>query len=172
VGAVLKIRYGDFDNLCSFPDGLSGKCLGPAQIKRFGIEKFFDAVRGVGLRIRFEEDPEQTARMLERVSQNYEPRRAHQARPGNTSNLNNKTIDDVLNYLANKRGGLARLRGAVKAARSNWARRASKAFWEKKRGDSSTYSENVSRIGSAPAPRPPEVRGAAPHPCSAEANAA
>jgi len=130
-------------------------------------------VRGVGLRIRFEEDPEQTARMLERVAQKYEPRQAQQARPNNRSHLSNKMIDEVLSYLANRKGGLTVLNDAVKQARSNRARRAAKAFWEKKRErDSSTYPENVLRISNAPAPRPPEVRGAAPHPCSAEANAA
>jgi hypothetical protein len=173
VGAVLKIRYGDFDHLCSFPDGLSGKVFGPAQVKRLGIEKFFDAVRGVGLRIRFEEDPEQTARMLERVAKNYEPRQANHARPGNHSHLSNALIDEVLTCLANRKGGLTVLNDAVKQARSNLARRASLAFWEKKRErDFSTYPENVSRISNAPALRPPEVRGAAPYPCSAEANAA
>jgi hypothetical protein len=81
VGAVLKIRYEDFDSLCDFPAGLSGKVFGPAQVKRFGIEKFFDALRGAGLRIRLEEDPEQTAKMLARIAENYNPRQANQARP-------------------------------------------------------------------------------------------
>jgi hypothetical protein len=80
VGAVLKIRYEDFDHLCGFAPGLAGKVLGPSRVKRLGIEKFFDAIRGVGLQIRFEEDPEQTARMLERIAENYLPRQANQAR--------------------------------------------------------------------------------------------
>jgi hypothetical protein len=167
---VLGIRYQDFDSLADFPGGLSGKVFGPSQVKRLGPEKLFDALRAASLKIRIEPDEEQLQRMQKNMAEHCQPRQANQARPGNTSNLNNKTIDDVLNYLANKRGGLARLRGAVKAARSNWARHAAKAFWEKKRErDFSTYPENVSRIGSAPALRPPEVRGAA---LSAEANAA
>jgi hypothetical protein len=165
VGTVLKIRLGDFDHLCGFPDGLSGKVFGPSQVKRLGIEKFFDAVRGAGLRIRFEEDPEQTARMLERVAQNYEPRQAHQARPGNHSRLSNVTIDEVLTHLANRKGGLTVLNDAVRQARSNLARRASKAFWEKRKC-ASDFS-NVVRISNAPAlPSPAET------PCSGEANAA
>ena len=172
VGAVLKIRYEDFDHLCGFADGLSGKVFGAAQTKRLGIEKFFDAVRGVGLRIRFEEDPEQTARMLERVAQNYEPRQAHQARPNNHSHLSNKIIDEVLTYLANRPGGLTVLNGAVKKARSNLARRAANALWEKRKRASDLPTYPVLRISNAPASRPPEVRGAAPHPCSAEAYAA
>jgi hypothetical protein len=167
VGAVLKIRYEDFDHLCGFSDGLSGKVFGASQVKRLGIDKFFDAVRGVGLRIRFEEDPEQTALMLERIARKYRPRQAQQARPNNRSHLSNKIIDEVITHLANRKGGIARLNDAVKQARSNQARRASQAFWAKKRErDFSTYPENVSRISNAPA------RGAAPHPGGAEANAA
>jgi len=132
VGAVLKIRYGDFDHLCSFPDGLSGKVFGAAQAKRLGIEKFFDAVRGVGLRIRFEEDPEQTARMLDGLLENTSPRQASQVRMNNRSHLSNKMIDEVLSYLANRKGGLTVLNDAVKQARSNRARRAAKAFWEER----------------------------------------
>ena len=124
VGAVLKIRYEDFDSSCDFPAGLTGKALGPAQVKRFGIEKFFDALRGAGLRIKLEEDPEQTAKMLARIAENYNPRQANQARMGNRSHLCNALIDEVLGYLANnKKGGLARLNRAVKQARSNHARR-------------------------------------------------
>jgi hypothetical protein len=130
----LKIRYQDFDALCQFPAGLTGKCLGPARAKRFGIEKFFDAIRGAGLRIRLEEDPEQTAKMQERIAENYNPRQANQARMNNSANLSNKAIDGVLSYLATtKKGGLARLNKAVKEARSNVARRASNAGWARKR---------------------------------------
>jgi hypothetical protein len=167
VGTVLKIRYQDFDSHCDFAEGLSGKVFGASQVKRLGIEKFFDAIRGVGLRIRFEEDPEQTARMLERVARNYEPRQANQARPNNTSHLSNKTIDEVLNYLASKRGGLARLRDAVKQARSNSARHAAKAGWAKRQCIAGDFSTNVSRIGSVSVLQPAEERR-----CDARANAA
>ena len=34
IGTVLKISYQDFDNLCSWADGLTGKCFGPSQVKR------------------------------------------------------------------------------------------------------------------------------------------
>jgi hypothetical protein len=171
VGSVLKIKYNDFDLLCSFPEGLTGKVFGPSQVKRLGIEKFFDAIRGVGLRIRFEEDPEQLAKMLERVAQNYRPRQANQARMNNRSHLCNGIIDEVLAYLANNKGGLTRLNLAVKEARSNRARRASKAFWKKKRqcgpSDFSTYADNVLSISKTSAlPSPAE------NPCGAEANAA
>jgi len=134
------IRYEDFDTLCQFADGLTGKCLGASQVKRFGIEKFFDALRGAGLRIRLEEDPEQTAKMLARIADNFNPRQANQARPNNSSHLSNKAIDGVLHYLANgKPGGLGRLNAAVKQARSNWARHAANASWKKKRAISAQH---------------------------------
>jgi hypothetical protein len=151
----LEVRYLDFDKLAGFAEGLSGKVFGAAQIKRLGIEKMFDAIRAAGLRLRLEEDPEQTAKMQIRISENFNPRQAKQARMNNRSHLSNALIDEVLSHLANKRGGLARLRGAVKQARSNWARHASKAFWEKKRQCGTR--DNVLRIRSAPALPSPEL---------------
>lgn len=82
---VLQIRYEDFDDLCMFSPGLTGKFLGPAGVKRLGIEKFFDALSGAGLRIVLEEDPEQTAKMLKRIAENYNPRQANQARMRNSA---------------------------------------------------------------------------------------
>ena len=85
----------------------------------------------------------------------------------NRSHMSTKMIDDVLSYLANRKGGLTILNDAAKRARSNLARRASKAFWEKKRERASDFSTNALRISNAPAlPSPAE------NPCSAEANAA
>jgi hypothetical protein len=171
--ANLNIRYEDFDDLCFFPAGLTGKCLGPSQVKRFGIEKFFDALRGAGLRIRLEEDPEQTERMLKRIAENYNPRQAYQARPNNHSHPSNKMVESVLNYLANKKGGLTRLNDAVKMAYSNRAR----LGWKTRRKggvvDFAGYLENVSRLANAPAlPEFVEQESPSQNPCSAEANAA
>jgi hypothetical protein len=131
----LGVRYLDFDQLACFAEGLSGKIFGPAQIKRLGIEKMFDALRAAGLRLRIEEDPEQTAKMRARIAENYSPRQAQQARPNNDSNMSNATIDKVLSNLANRKGGLTRLRAAVKEARSNMARHGACALWEKRRAD-------------------------------------
>jgi hypothetical protein len=171
----LGIRQVDFDKLAGFADGLTGKVFGPSQVKRLGPEKLFDAIRAAGLRLRLEADPEQLERMRKQIAENCQPRQAKQGRMGNHSRPSNKMIDDVLNYLANKKGGLTVLNDAVKEARSNWARHAAKALWEKRRacgtGDFAAYLENVSRL-SAPALRPPEERGSAPSPCGAEANAA
>jgi hypothetical protein len=129
----LGVRYLDFDQLAGFAEGLSGKVFGAAQVKRLGIEKMFDALRAAGLRIRIEEDPEQTAKMRARIAANFEPRQTNQARQGNDSNMSNEAISRVLGYLANKTGGLTVLNAAVKQARSNCARRAAKVLWEKRR---------------------------------------
>jgi hypothetical protein len=124
--AALGIRYLDFDVLAGFAPGLSGKVFGPCEVKRLGPEKLFDAIRAAGLRIRLEEDPEQTAKMVERISENYVPRDASQARPNNRNyRPSEQLIDRVLTHLANNtNGGLALLNGAAKKARFNWARRA------------------------------------------------
>jgi hypothetical protein len=125
--AALGIRYLDFDVLAGFAPGLSGKVFGPSQAKRLGPEKLFDALRAAGLRIRIEEDPEQTAKMAQRISERFNPRQANQARMenGNHFRPSEQLIRRVLKHLANNnRGGLPRLNGAVKEARSNWARHA------------------------------------------------
>jgi hypothetical protein len=122
----LGVRYLDFDKLAGWAEGMSGKAFGQAQIKRLGSDKLFDAIRAAGLRLRIEEDPEQTAKMKARIEQNFLPRQGNQARMGNRSNLSTKTIDDVLSYLANKKGGLTTLNLAVKRARSNLSRQAGK----------------------------------------------
>jgi hypothetical protein len=119
----LGIRYQDFDSLADFPSGLSGKIFGPSQVKRVGPEKLFDALRAASLKIRIEPDEEQLRRMQKSMAENCQPRQAKQARMNNHSHLSNKFIDSVLDYLANKKGGVARLNKAVKQARSNHARR-------------------------------------------------
>lgn len=76
----MGLRLTDFDDLAGFPSGLSGKVFGMLQVKRLGPEKLFDAMRAAGLRFRIEIDPEQRAKMLKRIAENYNPRQANQAR--------------------------------------------------------------------------------------------
>jgi len=168
----LGIRQVDFDVLAGFAPGMTGKAFGPSQVKRLGPEKLFDAIRAAGLRLRLEADLEQLEKMRKQIAEHCQPRQGNQARMGNRSHPSNKIIDEVLTYLANKRGGMAVLNAAAKQARSNWARHAAKALWERKRGagDFAAYAGNVSRISSVPALPPPEERS--PNPCDAEANAA
>jgi hypothetical protein len=120
----LGIRQLDFDKLANFADGLTGKVFGPSQVKRLGPEKMFDALRAASLKIRIEPDPEQLERMRNRMAEHCLPRQANQARQNNISHPSEKTIEQVLNYLAGRKGGLRRLKDAVKEARSAIGRRA------------------------------------------------
>jgi hypothetical protein len=134
----LGIRQVDFDKLAGFADGLAGKVFGPSQVKRLGPEKMFDAIRAVGLKLRLEADPEQLARMQKQIAENCIPRAAYQVRMRNHSRPSRKMIDEILSYLASKKGGIARLSEAMQEARSNWARHAAKQRWINQRfGNSS-----------------------------------
>jgi hypothetical protein len=164
----LGVRYLDFDKLAGWAEGLSGKIFGAAQIKRLGPEKLFDAIRASGMRIRLEPDPEQLEKMRKQIAENCQPRQANQVRMGNRSHLSNKIIDEVLGYLANKKGGLARLNAAVRQARSNIVRRGNvtrRQMRECGTGDLAAYPGNVSRLNAPSLDHPA-------NPCSAEANAA
>jgi hypothetical protein len=102
VGA-LGLRLVDFDDLAGFPLGLSGKVFGPSQVKRLGPEKVFDALRAAGLRLRVEEDPEQVAKMKARISENYNPRQANQARPNNSASpVSTALLSRVFKHLSRK----------------------------------------------------------------------
>src|SRR6266404_5497490 len=108
VGA-LGVRYQDFDSLAGFPDGLSGKVFGPAQVKRLGIEKAFDALRCAGLRLRVEEDPEQIAKMQAWIEKKMiQPRQGNQARMNNhasaiSSHLLSRAFGHILREARKKR---------------------------------------------------------------------
>jgi hypothetical protein len=114
----------------------------------------FDAIRAAGLMLRLEPDPEQLEKMQKQIAENCRPRQAHQARPNNQANIDQRTVDRVLIYLTTKKGGLARLRAAVKGARSNWARHAVKARHAKGR----QHFGNISLIGAARILPPSETR--------------
>jgi hypothetical protein len=92
--------------------------------------------------------------MRKQIAENCQPRQANQARMGNHSRPSNKMIDDVLSHLANKKGGLTVLNDAVKEARSNWARHAAKALWEKSGGAALAISPRILETsrGSATCP--------------------
>lgn len=81
--ASLGIRQLDFDKLAGFPEGLTGKAFGPAQVKRLGPEKLFDALRAAGLKLRIEEDPEQLLRMQKQIAENCQVRVGYNVRTAN-----------------------------------------------------------------------------------------
>jgi hypothetical protein len=133
VGAVLKIRYEDFDHLCGFAAGLSGKIFGQSQVKNLGVAKFFDALRATGLRICLEEDAAQTAKMLARVAENYNPRQSNQARMNNhasaiSSHVLSRAFGHILREARKKRWAKT-----SKAERSAHARMMAMARHRKKR---------------------------------------
>ncbi|SHH19972.1 hypothetical protein [Bradyrhizobium erythrophlei] len=128
----------------------------------------FDAIRAAGLKLRLEADPEQLEKMQKQIAENCRPRQANQARMSNQANIDQRTVGRVLIYLTTKRGGLARLRAAVKEARSNWARHAARAQHAKAK----QHFGNISFIGAVRTLPPPENRTALDSRAEEEATAA
>lgn len=126
----LGVRYEDFDVLAGFPAGLTGKALGPAQVKRLGPEKLFDAIRAAGGRLRFEVDPEQLERMKAQIArQLMQPRQANQARMGNNASpVSTQVLSRAFKHLS-RLGVKARQRKMSKAERSAHARHAATVRW-------------------------------------------
>lgn len=130
---VLGMRYQDFDDLAGFPAGLSGKVFGPMQVKRLGIEKLFDALRGAGLRLTIEEDPEQTARMRARIAEHYNPRQASQARQSNhASTISSHVLSRAFSHVM-RQARKQRWAGTTAAERSAHASKMAKERWRKHR---------------------------------------
>jgi hypothetical protein len=130
---ALGLRLVDFDDLAGFPAGLSGKVFGMLQVKRLGPEKMFDALRAAGLRLRLEIDPEQRARMQNRISENYNPRQANQARPKHSATkASTSVLSRILKPFA-KDGGKARWANKSAKERSEHARMMAMAGVKKRR---------------------------------------
>jgi hypothetical protein len=115
---ALGIKLSDFDDHAGFPAGLSGKVFGMLQVKRLGPEKLFDAIRAAGLRLRLEIDPEQQAKMKDRIAQNYNPRQANQARPRHASSLPSSAVFTRVLKPVGRLGGKARWANKSKKERS------------------------------------------------------
>jgi hypothetical protein len=132
VGA-LGLKLTDFDDLAGFPAGLSGKVFGMLQVKRLGPEKMFDAIRAAGLRLRLEVDPDQEAKMKQRITENYNPRQANQARIGHASTLpSTAVLSRVLKPLG-RNGGKKRWAGKSKTERSAHMQMMINARWKAER---------------------------------------
>lgn len=125
----LEMRYQDFDELAGFPAGLSGKVFGLAQVRRLGPEKMFDAIRALGMRIRLEVDPEQTAKMQARIADNFNPRQANQARMNNhASPVGTALLSRVFKHMS-RLGNDARKRKMTREERAESARHAATQRW-------------------------------------------
>jgi hypothetical protein len=130
---ALGMRSIDFDDLCGFAPGIWGKVSGLLQVKRLGPEKLFDALRGAGLRLRLEVDPEQQEKMKRRIEQNFNPRQANQARHGHASTpLSTAVLSRVFKPLGRK-GGKKRWERVSKKDRSAHATMMINTRWKKKR---------------------------------------
>jgi hypothetical protein len=129
----LGIRYEDFDDLAGFAPGLSGKVFGPAQVKRLGPEKLFDAIRAASLRLRVEADPEQLEKMRKQMAEKCQPRQANQARAGNhASPVGTALMSRVFKHMS-RLGNEARSRKMTKVERKESARHAANARWSRHR---------------------------------------
>jgi hypothetical protein len=132
VGA-LGLKLTDFDDLAGFPAGLSGKVFGPAQVKRLGPEKVFDALRAAGLRLRVEIDPDQEIKMRQRISENYLPRQATQARMNNhASHISIALQSRVFSHFW-REARKKRWVGVNKKQRAEHAKKMAAARWKKER---------------------------------------
>ena len=148
VGA-LGLKLTDFDDLAGFPAGLSGKVFGMLQVKRLGPEKVFDAIRAAGLRIRVEIDPEQTAKMAIRISENYNPRQANQSRPGHASTpLSTAVLSRVFKPLG-RMGGKKRWERVSKKDRSAHMTMMINARWKRERKKRKAANRRKQRETSA-----------------------
>lgn len=125
----LGVRYEDFDLLAGFAEGLTGKAFGPAQVKRLGPEKLFDALRAAGLRLRVEEDPEQAEKMRRQIVLKCTPRQANQARMGNHSSpAGTHMMSRVFKHFS-QLGGKARMSKMTKAELKQHQSAAANARW-------------------------------------------
>lgn len=131
---ALGVRQLDFDRLAGFPAGLSGKVFGLLQVKRLGPEKMFDALRAAGLRLRIEVDPDQQARMQERIEKKLmHPRQANQARPRHASTpLSTAVLSRVFKPLG-RIGGKKRWAGKTEKERSEHMKMMINVRWKRKR---------------------------------------
>ena len=146
---VLGLKLTDFDDLAGFPAGLSGKVFGMLQVKRLGPEKVFDAIRAAGLRIRVEIDPEQTAKMAIRISENYNPRQANQSRPGHASTpLSTAVLSRVFKPLG-RMGGKKRWERVSKKDRSAHMTMMINARWKRERKKRKAANRRKQRETSA-----------------------
>lgn len=129
----LGVRSLDFDDLAGFPQGLTGKVFGMLQVKRLGPEKLFDAIRAAGLRLRIEIDPEQQAKMIERIANNFIPRQANQARNGNhASAISTQVLSRAFGHVLRK-ARKKRWAGKSDIERSEHARAIANTRWKRHR---------------------------------------
>jgi hypothetical protein len=111
------------DELSGLAKGHSGKLLGDAQVKQFGLFSLFAIMATLGIRCRFEEDPA----MAEQMRPHWEPCQALQRRTCRQARLGKTTMARVFPFVSKeiaKRGGEARRDKLSPAQRRAIARKA------------------------------------------------
>lgn len=130
---VLGVKQTDFDELAGFADGLWGKVSGLLQVKQVRVEKLFDALRAAGLRLRLENDPDQDAKMRDRIASKYNPRQANQARNGNhASTISTQVLSRAFGHVL-REARKKRWAGKSPEERSEHARNIANARWKQVR---------------------------------------
>lgn len=130
---ALGIRHLDFEVLIGVTQGHWGKAAGMLQVKKLGIEKIFDALRGAGLRIRLEIDPEQRAKMLARIEENFNPMQMNQARRNNhASAISTQVLSRAFGHVLRK-ARKKRWAGKSDVERSEHARAIANTRWRRHR---------------------------------------
>lgn len=129
----LGVRSIDFDDLAGLPAGLWGKVSGILQVKRLGPEKLFDVIRAAGFLLFLKIDPEQQAKMMKRIAENYNPRQANQARNGHAASLPSTPVLNRVMQPWRKIGGKKRWSKTTEKERSEHMRMMAMAGVRKRR---------------------------------------
>jgi hypothetical protein len=129
----LGIKQRDFDDLAGFAAGSWGKAAGLLGVRQLRLEYMFAAIRAAGLRLRIEVDPEQRAKMLTRIADNYNPRTGYQARNGHAASLPSTPVLNRVMQPWRKIGGKKRWAGKSEAERSAHCRAIANQRWVRHR---------------------------------------
>jgi general stress protein YciG len=120
------ISYALLDELAGLAKGHSGKLLGDAQVRQFSSFSLLAVMATLGLKCRFEEDPEMVEQMRPHWVQcdSAQRRTCRQARIGKTTMAR---VFPIVSKEIARRGGEARKAKLTPAQRSEIARKAGKA---------------------------------------------
>lgn len=127
---ALRVSRSDLDDIAGLATGHVSKLLAPNFTKLLGPLSFGLVLQALGLRLRVEVDPEQTAKLASRYRPRDERKVTKRANPSDQviitlsrarlrrlASLGGKATAERLTYAQ-------RRRAAQKAARARWARRA------------------------------------------------
>jgi hypothetical protein len=111
-----------FDEYAGLPRGYLSKLVGAKPIRRLGMTSFSPVLAGLGLRCLFVEDEAATQRLRDRVT------------PRNSSYVRGTpSIAFTVRWFRNigRKGAQARIDNSTPEQRSEWAKKAAVARWQK-----------------------------------------